>query len=389
MLRGTVTALMRSTDAAGVLVVGGLLTLLAWVVTPVWVGGSLLFPPLVLLAPLALAPAFVARGYFVRVLAAGVANGNAEGAPAFVAWNDLYRNGLKSALLSAVLLAPLGLVIGVVALAGGVLRTGPVDPAPAADVVRTALGDGGVTAVIALAGGLVGAISAVYLVAFAYVRPAALAAFAASGRLRDGFRPRRVARLAGSSAYAAAWVVAAATLGAGYALAGPFVPVVIGLALVFVVRVAAYGLYGRGAAATIDVVEPIGVDESVDPTAADAVRVGRSNGRAYPRIPEVPPAVQTGRTVPLDGVTLHETGAEVVCADGSASHRTGGALGADGGFDWYAPGGESGERERGGAVDTASDDGTRARNAASTEETAAGGDEFEWSVDVADPEDKS
>jgi len=65
------------------------------------------FPPLVLLAPLALAPAFVARGYFVRVLTAGIATGNADGAPPFVAWNELYRNGLKSALLSAVLLAPL------------------------------------------------------------------------------------------------------------------------------------------------------------------------------------------------------------------------------------------------------------------------------------------
>jgi len=59
------------------------------------------FSPLVLLAPLALAPPFVARGYFVRVLTAGIATGNADGAPPFVAWNELYRNGLKSALLSA------------------------------------------------------------------------------------------------------------------------------------------------------------------------------------------------------------------------------------------------------------------------------------------------
>jgi len=46
------------------------------------------FSPLVLLAPLALAPAFVARGYFVRVLTAGIATGNADGAPPFVAWNE-------------------------------------------------------------------------------------------------------------------------------------------------------------------------------------------------------------------------------------------------------------------------------------------------------------
>ncbi|WP_144921941.1 DUF4013 domain-containing protein [Halorubrum salsamenti] len=347
MLRGTVISLARSVDGAGVLVVGGFLTLLTWVVTPVWVGGSLVFPPLVLLAPLALAPAFVVRGYFVRVLAAGVADGNADGAPPVVAWNDLYRDGLKSALVSAVLLAPLGLGVALAVLAGGALGAGLVDPAPVTDAVRAALGEGGVAAVVGVAGGLVGAVAAAYLLAFAYVRPAALAAFAASGRLRDGLDPRRVAGVGGSGAYATAWVVAAATLGAGYALAGPFVPLVVGAAFVFAVRVAAYGLYGRGAAATLEVVDAGEEGEATDPTAAEAA--DRPTGLVRPPTPEVPPAVQTGRTVPIGG----EGGGRAV-VDGSPSHRTDCAFGADGGFDWYAP-----------------DD-----------------DEFEWSVDVADPKDK-
>ncbi|ACM57607.1 hypothetical protein Hlac_2029 [Halorubrum lacusprofundi ATCC 49239] len=375
MLRGTVTALTRSADAAGVLVVGGLLTLLTWVVTPIWVGGALLFPPLVLLAPLALAPAFVARGYFVRVLTAGIATGNADGAPPFVAWNELYRNGLKSALLSAVLLAPLVLGAALAALAIGALGNGLVDLASVAEPVRAALGGGGVAAVGAVAGGLVGTVAAAYLLAFAYVRPAALAAFAASGRLRDGLHPRRVGRVAGSGTYATAWLVAAATLGAGYTLAGPFVPLVVGVALVFVVHVAAHGLYGRGAATALEVVDAGDEDGVTDPTAAEAVRVDRSDGPERPPTPEVPPMVQTGRSVPLGRTGVRETGAGGTRAgrarvDDSVPDGPGGAVGADGGFDWNAPDGKS--------VD---------RDGVSPDDTASG--EFEWDVDVDDREDKN
>ncbi|WP_200531301.1 DUF4013 domain-containing protein [Halorubrum sp. LN27] len=375
MLGGTATALTRSTDAAGVLVVGGLLTLLTWVLTPVWVVGSLVFPPLLLLAPLALAPAFVVRGYFVRVLADGIATGNADGAPAVVAWNDLYRDGLKSALVSAVLLAPLALGLALPVLAGGALGGGLVDPAPAVDAFRTALGEGGVPAVSGAAAGLAGAVTATYLLAFAYVRPAALAAFAASGRLRDGLRPNRVARVVGSGSYAAAWLVAAGTLGAGYALAGPFVPLVVGAALVFAVRVAAYGLYGRGAAATLTVVDAGDTDESADPTASEAA--GRSTDLARPPTPEVPPAVQTGRTVPGVGT---EVGRAI--GGGSVPDGSGGTLGPDGGFDWYAPDVDSIGRDEAG--------GTGDRDADAADDTrAAASDEFEWSVGLADPEDKS
>ncbi|WP_123622629.1 DUF4013 domain-containing protein [Halorubrum sp. CSM-61] len=386
MLRGTATALTRSADGTGVLVVGGVLTLLAWVLTPVWVAGALLFPPLVLLAPLALAPAFVARGYFVRLLAGGIATGNADGAPPVVAWNDLYRDGLKAALVSAVLLAPLAFGIALAALAGGALGTGLVDPAPVVGAVRTALGEDGVAAVVGVAGGLSGAVAAAYLLAFAYVRPAALAAFAASGRLRDGLRPRRVARVAGSGAYATAWVVAAGTLGAGYALAGPFVPLVVGAALVFAVRVAAYGLYGRGAAATLEVGDAGDGSEATDPTAAEAAE-GTSD-LARPSLPEVPPAVQTGRTVSLGGVSVVRTGATEARTDGSADRRAGGVE-AGGGFEWYAPEGESAERDAAAADGARGADGAvRVRNAGSAAD-APSDDEFEWSVDVADPEDKS
>lgn len=336
MFRGASSALSRSADAAGVLVVGGLLTLLTWGVIPVWVGSVLAFPPLVALAPLALAPAFVARGYLVRVVAGAGATGNRDGAPPFVAWDELYRDGLRSALLSALLLAPLTLLFAVVALAGAAVRTGAVDVAPALGLVERALGPGGVPAVVGAGGGLLAVVTAAYLLAFAYVRPAALAAFAASGRLRDGLRPRRVAAVAGSGAYATAWAVALATLGAGYALAAPFVPFVVGVAFVFAVRVVAHALYGRGAAGAIEFgaaepTEAVDGTMSVGTTAPStapasppapgprsaAVRPSpdRPDGGFRRAAPEVPVAVQTGRTVPLGD-------------DGRASRTD------DGGFEW-------------------------------------------------------
>jgi hypothetical protein len=311
MFRAASSALSRSADAAGVLVVGGLLTLLTWVVTPVWVGGVLAFPPLVVLAPLALAPAFVARGYFVRVVADGGATGNRRGAPSFVAWNELYRDGLRSTLLSALLLAPLAVLLAVVALAGAAVGTASVDVAPALDLVERALGPMGPPVVAGVGGGLLTVVAAAYLLAFAYVRPAALAAFAASGRFRDALRPGRVAAVAGSGSYATAWAVAVATLGAGYALAAPFVPLVIGVALVFAARVVAHAVYGRGAAGAIafgaEAAEPTAPTEpSASPGAVSGSRPAvpdpspdRLDG-GFRRSPsEASAAVQTGRPVPF------------------------------------------------------------------------------------------
>jgi hypothetical protein len=383
MLRGAASALSRSADSAGVLVVGGLLTLLTWVVTPVWVVGVLYVPPLFVLAPLAFAPAFVARGYLVRVVADAGSTGNRDGAPSFVAWNDLYRDGIRSVLLSATLLAPLAALLSVVALAAVAVGVGLVDLGPAVEVAERALGPDVPAAVAAAAAGILVLVVAAYLLAFAYVRPAALAAFAASGRLRDGLRPRRIAAVAGSGSYATAWVVAAATLGVGYALAAPLVPLAVGVAFVFAVRIAAHALYGRGAAGAVafDAAEPteppasvsgpespVGVAESRPDRSGDApvrsgdgpVRSGHAPGRfdggVRPSASEASAAVQTGRTVPLDD-------------DGDAAVDAGDAEAAvdAGGFRWS---GESGPADDESLGDGATDDG------------------FEWGAGV-DPEDKS
>jgi len=372
---GTVTALTRSADAAGVLVVGGLLTLLTWVVTPIWVGGALLFPRSSCSRRWRSPPrSLLAATSFASSLP-GIATGNADGAPPFVAWNELYRNGLKSALLSAVLLAPL--VLGAARSARDRRsRDGLVDLASVAEPVRAALGGGGVAAVGAVAGGLVGTVAAAYLLAFAYVRPAALAAFAASGRLRDGLHPRRVGRVAGSGTYATAWLVAAATLGAGYTLAGPFVPLVVGVALVFVVHVAAHGLYGRGGG------DGAGSGRCGRRRRSDRSDRGgsgprRSIGRPRtPPTPEVPPMVQTGRSVPLGrtgGSVRQEPVGRGLAGRASTTRCPTGPV---------APLGPT--------VDSTGTrpTGSRSIGMESALTTTASG-EFEWDVDVDDREDKN
>ncbi|TKX79142.1 DUF4013 domain-containing protein [Halorubrum sp. SD626R] len=319
MLRRATTALARSTDVTGTLVVGGLLTLSTWIVLPLWLVATLTTPPAAVAGPFVLTPALVVRGYFVRILADGIENGNAEGAASFVAWNDLYRDGVRSLLVSAVLLAPLAVLLATAAVAAAALRSASTDLRPITVAIEGALGPSGSTAIAAAAVGLLGVLTAAYLLAYAYVRPAALAAFAASGRLRDGLRPSRIVRVAGSGRYAAAWVVATATLVAGYALAGPLALIVIGSVVVFAVRAIAHGVYGRGARDALSghPAGPSGItrvgsgDDSRPPPAVAARGAPASTGTSYrssrslgdggsrSRRIEASPAVQSGRTVPI------------------------------------------------------------------------------------------
>lgn len=302
MLRDALATPTRSDDAAGTVVIGTVLTLLSWVLTPAWLATVLVSPVAVVAAPLALAPALVARGYYVRVVAGGVATGNAEGAPRVVGWGRLYRDGVKSVVLSAVYLLPLAVALAGVGVAGAFIRLGRVDVTALTDPTVSGLGMGiaGAEVVLATVGAFVGVLSVAYLVGFAYVRPAALASFAATGRLRDGLRPLRVGRTALSGDYAVAWSLAAVTLITGYALATPFVPLLVGIAAVFGVRIVVHSLYGRGAAAELAGARSPTVDGDTDqPEAVDS----EGPRVADRRRPEPRPGVQTGRSVGIDRST--------------------------------------------------------------------------------------
>ena len=391
MLTAAAAALTRTDDTAGVVLIGGAVTLLSWVLTPAWVAGVLFVSPAVAVAaPLALGPWLVARGYFVRVTRSATQTGEATGAPSLVAWGELVRDGVKSALVSAALLAPLagGLVVASVAVAA--LVVGPVDPGPAAAAVESTLGPNGPAAVAVVAGGVVAAFAGAYLLAFAYVRPAALAAFAASGRLRDGLNPRTVADVAATGSYATGWTLAVGALAVGYAVAVPTAPLVVGVAVAFLARVVAHGLYGRGAAdaLTQDAIRDTEVRPSAgaardgarsadrtarrtDATRGDAPIRGTDRARTDPSIPVVsgdggrpmrdePPAtVQVGRDVPVDVVG----GDAADVADASDADEEGDAAAGEG----AAGEGATGE-------------------GAAAGEGAAGG--FEWGPPLSDGEDK-
>jgi hypothetical protein len=278
MLTAAATALTRTDDTAGVVLIGGSVTLLGWVLAALWLVGVLFVSPAIAVAaPVALAPSLVARGYFVRVTRSAIQSGDGAGAPSLVAWGELARDGLKSALLSAALLAPLAGGLAVVGGAVAALVAGPVDPGSTAAAVESALGPNGPVAVAVGAVGLAAALVGAYLLAFAYVRPAALAAFAASGRLRDGLNPRTVARVAATGPYATGWTLAVGALAVGYAVAAPTVPLVVGVALAFLARVVAHGLYGRGAAGALR------EGSTRDAAARPAVRTHRDAARSGSR----------------------------------------------------------------------------------------------------------
>ena len=406
MLTAAAAALTRTDDTAGVVLIGGAVTLLSWVLTPAWVAGVLFVSPAVAVAaPLALGPWLVARGYFVRVTRSATQTGEATGAPSLVAWGELVRDGVKSALVSAALLAPLagGLVVASVAVAA--LVVGPVDPGPAAAAVESTLGPNGPAAVAVVAGGVVAAFAGAYLLAFAYVRPAALAAFAASGRLRDGLNPRTVADVAATGSYATGWTLAVGALAVGYAVAVPTAPLVVGVAVAFLARVVAHGLYGRGAAdaLTQDAIRDTEVRpsagaardgaRSADRTARDGARSadrtarrtdatrgdapirGTDRARTDPSIPVVsgdggrpmrdePPAtVQVGRDVLVGGSDDAVGGDAADVTDASDADEEGDAAAGEG----AAGEGATGE-------------------GAAAGEGAAGG--FEWGPPLSDGEDK-
>jgi len=304
MLRAALSAPLRSADAAGTLIIGGVLTLCSWGGVVAVAVGVVAAPVSLLALPVTLAPAIIARGYLVCVVARaaetdGVAP--AEGAtPRFVRWGRLYRDGLKSLCLTAVYLLPLCGFLAVAGLTGALIEYSGVDPgavvAPLTESVGafdsrlpTASAD---TLAYAIGGSLVAAVAAMYLVAYAYVRPAALAVFAATGRLKPSVRPRVALRVARSSGYAGGWAMAVAVSLTGFVLAVPFVPMFFGIIGVFAVRVVTHTLYGRGASEALAPMK-----RHAQTSASDTATAHTNADAEFGQGPEADPTIQVGRTV--------------------------------------------------------------------------------------------
>jgi hypothetical protein len=269
MFREALSAPARTDDAATTLFMGGFLVLVATVLPVVWLLALVSTPLALVLTPFAVFPPLVLRGYYVRTVRAGL-DGD-EAAPSFVRWSELVRDGAKSLLLSVGYLLPFGLLAGLVVVCVALL---------AGDVVAAGSSAGVATALGVVLGGVV---TLGYGVVYLYLRPAALAVFAADGRLRGGFALRRVFGVARDGRYAGGWLRAVTVLALGVAIGAPTTLAVVGVFVTFYARVVAHVLYGRGAA------DVLGVDDDTSEGVETAPLADRPS--------EVSPSVQTGRTV--------------------------------------------------------------------------------------------
>ncbi|MFB6096231.1 MAG: DUF4013 domain-containing protein [Haloferacaceae archaeon] len=277
MISDALHAPARSDDAIGTLFVGSVLLVLSLVAPLVWAYGVLVSPLWLVVGPFVALPPLLVLGYEVRVL--GASARGAEATPSFVDWAGLVRTGLLSLVLRALYLLPLAVVV-----AAGVAV------AVLAQTDALGLGPNAASAVAAAVAVLLSLFSLSYFAAYLYLRPAALAVFAVTGRLRSALAPRRVLGVAVTRDYAVGWTVAGVVLVLGLLVAAPFSALLVGFALAFYVRATAAVAYGRGAATGLSARGLLGEDEPAG--AASPVPVGR----------DAPPDVQVGRTAgpPLD-----------------------------------------------------------------------------------------
>ncbi|TKX84340.1 DUF4013 domain-containing protein, partial [Halorubrum sp. SS5] len=253
---------------------------------------------------------------------------------------------------------------------------GPVEPAATATAVESALGPNGPAAVAVVAAGTVLALVGAYLAAFAYVRPAALAAFAASGRLRDGLDPRTVAGVAATGPYATGWTLAVGALAVGYAVAAPTVPLVVGVAVAFLARIVAHDLYGRGAADSLT--------EETAATAPTATR--RLVGTAHDAARSNDEAGADAGSSPSVGAAGDGPPAPVVSGDGGRPMRSEPPAAVQVGRGVSV--GEGSDAVGSDATDESADaDPSRPGDASDGDADPTGG--FEWGPALSEAEDKS
>lgn len=227
MFQDAITYLKDSDDAVETVLVGGILTLFAW----------LLFPAVLL------------AGYLQRVLRRTSAG---EPAPSFDDWGEMFVEGLKAIAVGlAYLLVPA--VLSLVLIGSTVLFAVPTESVsgPITDPVTTApqATDGvGLLGLLAILAAVVVTLLA-WLAAW-YAMPAALARLAIERRLGAAFEFGTLAPVLRSGTYATGWLIAFVVLVVGGALVGGLASIpFLGWALVpfvaFYLDVVAYALYGR------------------------------------------------------------------------------------------------------------------------------------------------
>ncbi|MBV0903238.1 DUF4013 domain-containing protein [Haloarcula salina] len=188
-------------------------------------------------------PALLVYGYLISVIRE-VDAGNDESPPEFEEWTDLLVEGFVGFLIGVVYavvpLAVLGLAVASLVLPVTVVSSPGGEP-PASDIAIGGL-------LLAL---LVILVTVVIVVAAAYLLPAAIAAYAVTGRAGAAFSPGTLREIGGSRTYAVAWLVAVVIAVVAQAVAGVVAATVIGVLLLPVISFygSVAGAYAIGTAA--------------------------------------------------------------------------------------------------------------------------------------------
>ncbi|GCF12162.1 hypothetical protein Harman_00970 [Haloarcula mannanilytica] len=168
-------------------------------------------------------PVLFVYGYLIRTLRA-VHAGDDEVPPVFDEWGDLLVEGLVAFLISLVYslvpLVVLGLAFASLVLPFSVVTSTNGDPA-------SGLAIGGLLlALVAIVVTVAVSLGAVYLL------PAAVAAYAVTGRVGAAFSPGTLRAIGGSGTYAVGWVVAVAIAIGAQVVGGIVSATVIGAVLI-------------------------------------------------------------------------------------------------------------------------------------------------------------
>ncbi|WP_136601907.1 DUF4013 domain-containing protein [Salinigranum halophilum] len=221
MLSDALSFPRRGDDWLSTLLVGGILTILGFL----------------------LLPAFVLQGYLVRVLNAAARGERTP--PSFTQWGTLLVDGVKVFVVN--LVYGLFALVPFVLLFGGLLVVVPSDPVPMEPAATPPPPPGSASGLVIVV--LLVAVVAVVTLLLTYLVPAALANFAIEGRLGAAFALRTIVSGAFTSDYAVAWVLALVVGIVGVLVGAALSAVVVGVFVLFYVQVVFYYLVGRGFAA--------------------------------------------------------------------------------------------------------------------------------------------
>ena len=184
-------------------------------------------------------PTVLVLGYLVRVLERTMHGDDQP--PKFDEWSDMFVDGVKAfAITLAYGLVPAA--VGAAVVVGGVLSFSAVGGAGAGGAAAS-----GVGVAVVVVGGLLALVLGLLA---AYVVPAAIAAFAETGRIGSAFSVAALRPALTSGTYATAWVVAfAVVVGAGLVAGAlnaiPVIGFVVGGFVGFYAGVAAYYVVGH------------------------------------------------------------------------------------------------------------------------------------------------